>query len=156
MVQRPTNPTRGCTASARLLPASRAGARNHDGAFANFVRTSDAAAMFRGMVEILSSRRGVLTTSDEFGKQTRFLTAQNGLVDLQTGVHALEWLFARPIFSASDFVQMAGIPAPTARRFLGVLKKHKIINELMESSGRRSAVLVFPALLNIAEGREVF
>lgn len=56
-----------------------------DGAFANFVRTSDAAAMFRGMVEILSSRRGVLTTSDEFGKQTRFLTAQNGLVDLQTG-----------------------------------------------------------------------
>ena len=46
------------------------GGRNHDGAFANFVRTSDAAAMFRGMVEILSSRRGVLTTSDEFGKQT--------------------------------------------------------------------------------------
>ena len=35
-------------------------------------------------------------------------------------------------------------------------QKHKIIKELMESSGRRSAVLVFPALLNIAKGREVF
>ena len=43
----------------------------------------------------------------------------------------------RPIFSTSDFVQMAGIPAPTARRFLGVLKKHKIIKELMESTTRR-------------------
>lgn len=41
----------------------------------------------------------------------------------QYAVHALEWLFARPVFKASDFVQGAGIPEPTARRFLGVLKK---------------------------------
>lgn len=74
----------------------------------------------------------------------------------QYAVQALEWLFARPIFRASDFVHEAGIPAPTAKRFLGVLKRHDVIKELVPASGRRSAVLAFPALLNIAEGREVF
>jgi Fic family protein len=106
----------------------------------------------------------VRTQAEENLRRTQAILELHGSLKLrlpemtrsQYAVHALEWLFARPIFSASDFVQMAGIPAPTARRFLGVLKKHKIINELMESSGRRSAVLVFPALLNIAEGREVF
>lgn len=103
----------------------------------------------------------VRTQAEENLRRTQAILELHGSLKLrlpemtrsQYAVHALEWLFARPIFSASDFV---GIPAPTARRFLGVLKKHKIIKELMESSGRRSAVLVFPALLNIAEGREVF
>lgn len=106
----------------------------------------------------------VRTQAEENLRRTQAILELHGSLKLrlpemtrsQYAVHALEWLFARPIFRASDFVQMAGIPAPTARRFLGVLKKHKIIKELMESSGRRSAVLVFPALLNIAEGREVF
>jgi Uncharacterized conserved protein len=74
----------------------------------------------------------------------------------QYAVHALEWLFAHPIFKASDFVQGAGIPEPTARRFLSVLKENHIINDLRESSGRRAAVLAFPALLAIADGREGF
>lgn len=71
-------------------------------------------------------------------------------------VHALEWLFARPIFKASDFVQGAGIPAPTARRFLGVLRENDIVDDLREASGRRAAVLAFPALLAITDGREGF
>ncbi|HPC83639.1 MAG TPA: Fic/DOC family N-terminal domain-containing protein [Thermoanaerobaculaceae bacterium] len=74
----------------------------------------------------------------------------------QYAIRALEWLFARPIFSASDFVRSAGIPAPTARRFLNVLKTHNVIRDLVGASGRRSAVLAFPALLNISEGRDVF
>lgn len=74
----------------------------------------------------------------------------------QYAVNALEWLFAHPIFKASDFVQGAGIPEATARRFLGVLKENNIINDLREASGRRAAVLAFPALLAIADGREGF
>ena len=31
-----------------------------------------------------------------------------------------------------------------------------MLRELQEASGRRSAILAFPDLLNLAEGREVF
>jgi Fic family protein len=73
----------------------------------------------------------------------------------QYAVRALDWIFARPIFSAPNFIQDAGIPAPTARRFLGVLRAHGVLTHLRAGRGRRAAVLAFPALLNIAEGREV-
>lgn len=74
----------------------------------------------------------------------------------QYAVRALDWIFARPIFSASDFVDQARIPVPTARRFLGVLRNSGIIMELRPGHGRRAAVFAFPGLLNIIEGRELF
>ncbi len=74
----------------------------------------------------------------------------------QYAIHALDWIFERPIFKSSDFVEAAGIPAPTARRFLGVLRKGEVLEPLAAGRGRRAAVLAFPALLNIAEGTEVF
>lgn len=73
----------------------------------------------------------------------------------QYAMRALDWIFAKPIFSAPDFIADAGIPAPTARRFLGVLRKGSVLKDLRVGRGRRAAVLAFPALLNIAEGREV-
>ncbi|MCX7669337.1 MAG: Fic family protein, partial [Anaerolineae bacterium] len=71
-------------------------------------------------------------------------------------IHALDWLFERPIFKSSDFVAACGIPAPTAKRFLPLLRKAGVLRELAPASGRRAAILCFPALLNIAEGREAF
>ncbi len=73
----------------------------------------------------------------------------------QYAVRALDWIFARPIFSAPDFIEGAGIPAPTARRFLGVLRTVGVLKNLRAGRGRRPAVLAFPQLLNIVEGREV-
>lgn len=74
----------------------------------------------------------------------------------QYAIHALDWLFEKPIFSTSDFVARSGIPVPTAKRILSVLREAGILEVLNEGSGRRAAVLMFPRLLNIAEGREVF
>ncbi|HEX5438928.1 MAG TPA: Fic/DOC family N-terminal domain-containing protein [Gemmatimonadaceae bacterium] len=71
-------------------------------------------------------------------------------------VHALDWIFERPIFKSSDFVTSAGIPEATARRLLGMLRTGGVLRALGERSGQRSAVLSFPALLNRAEGKEVF
>lgn len=71
-------------------------------------------------------------------------------------VHALDWIFERPIFRSSDFVHTANIPEPTARRFLGVLQKGGIIRPLAAGSGRRASIMAFPTLLNIAEGGKVF
>lgn len=81
------------------------------------------------------------------------------VVDLtrsQYAIHALDWIFERPIFRSSDFVASAGIPEPTAKRIVPALRESGILRILVEASGRRAATLCFPALLNIAEGREVF
>lgn len=74
----------------------------------------------------------------------------------QYAIHALDWIFERPIFQASDFIARSGIPAPTARRFLAVLRDADVLSTLVPARGRRSAVMAFPALLNIVEGRQVF
>jgi Fic family protein len=73
----------------------------------------------------------------------------------QYAIRALDWIFERPIFRSSDFVASAGIPAPTARRFLGVLRNGGVLRALAVGRGRRAAVLAFPAILDIAEGRAV-
>lgn len=74
----------------------------------------------------------------------------------QYAIHALDWIFGRPIFKSSDFVVSAGIPEPTAKRIVPALCTAGVLRVLMKASGRRAATLCFPALLNIAEGREAF
>ena len=74
----------------------------------------------------------------------------------QYAIRALDWIFERPVFSSSNFVESAMIPASTARRFLNVLQKGDVLRVLASASGRRARIMVFPALLNIVEGREVF
>lgn len=67
----------------------------------------------------------------------------------------LDTLFDRPIFQSPDFVQRSGIPKFTALAFLRQLREAEILTAIREQSGRRSAVLAFPELLNCAEGRKV-
>ncbi|MCB1393735.1 Fic family protein [Nitrobacter sp.] len=74
----------------------------------------------------------------------------------QYGVRALDWMFARPIFKTSDFVETADIPRPTANRILRLVRDEGLLTELQSASGRRAAILAFAELLNIAEGRSVF
>jgi Fic family protein len=69
---------------------------------------------------------------------------------------ALDWFFNRPIFKVSDFIKGSTIPETTAKRVLRVVRDEGLLIELHPNSGRRSAVLVFPELLNIAEGKTVF
>ncbi len=69
---------------------------------------------------------------------------------------ALDWVFTRPIFSSSDFVAHVDIPAPTAKRILREIRDNGLLRELKPASGRRAAVLAFPELLNICEGRQAF
>jgi len=81
------------------------------------------------------------------------------MVDLthsQYSLPALDWIFERPIFSSSDFVENAGIPAPTARRILSVFRETGLLTILVAPSGRRAGVYAFAALLNIAEGHDAF
>lgn len=70
-------------------------------------------------------------------------------------IHALDWIFEHPIFRSTSFVESAGIPAPTARRFLRVLHEGEILRMMWPSRGRQAAYFVFPALLTIAEGNSI-
>ncbi len=78
------------------------------------------------------------------------------LTHSQYAIHALEWLFGRPVFKSSDFIRSAQIPKPTAARILGVLKENNILKTIEEGRGRRSPILAHTKLLNIAEGYNAF
>lgn len=69
----------------------------------------------------------------------------------QYAIHALDWIFSRPIFKSTDFVNSGALPGPTARRILAALKDAKLLLELRPASGRRAAVFAFHELLAIAE-----
>lgn len=74
----------------------------------------------------------------------------------QYAVRAMDWIFERPLFSSTHFIEAASIPAATARRFLRVLRDGGILRVFSPASGQRPSFLAFSKLLNIAEGRQVF
>lgn len=78
----------------------------------------------------------------------------------QYSVYLLDALFSRPIFKTTDLVSRFsaeyGIHEKTTPGLLRQLKEAGVLMELQAGSGRRAAVLCFPELLNLAEGREIF
>ena len=78
------------------------------------------------------------------------------MVELTRSRHAirlLDWIFERPIFRTSDLVATAGIPSTSARRFLNALVEEGVLTVLRNGQGRQSYVLLFPQLLEVAEGQ---
>lgn len=73
----------------------------------------------------------------------------------QYTVHLLDSIFDRPIFETTDFVKRSNINKKTAMALLKQLREAEILAVLREGSGRRAAVLCFPELLNIAEGKKI-
>ncbi len=78
----------------------------------------------------------------------------------QYTVHLLDALFCKPIFKSSDLVRQLnkdfGIHEKTTPTLLRQLREAGVLQELQPASGRRAAILCFPRLINMAEGREVF
>lgn len=69
---------------------------------------------------------------------------------------ALEWIFGRPIFATTDFVSSSGIPVASANRIIRALRDAGRLKDLRPTSGNRPGVFCYPALLNIAEGADLF
>lgn len=76
------------------------------------------------------------------------------LIRSQHSLKVLDALFDRPVFQAGEFMR-AGVPKPTASRFLTALRNAGILQVLRPARGSQSAVMAFRELLNRAEGREV-
>ncbi len=67
----------------------------------------------------------------------------------QYAVFILDFLFARPIFSSSDFAAAISTTTRTAQRLLKLLSEADLITQTEPPSGSRSAMFAFPALLDI-------
>jgi len=67
---------------------------------------------------------------------------------------AVDFIFARPVFSSPDFAKNSGIPELTASRILRALKSKEvnILDTIRPSSGSSPSILAFPEPLYIAEG----
>ncbi len=98
----------------------------------------------------LTKAKGILNLYEDMKSRV------TGLTRSRYAIHALDWIFQYPIFRSIDFVTKALIPEPTARRILVTLRQGGILREIRAGSGRRPAVLTFPEVLNIAEGKRVF
>ena len=100
--------------------------------------------------ENLRKARGILDLYEELKGRVADVTRS------RYAIHALDWIFEYPIFNSSSFATNGGIPGRTARRLLAALCGHGILRVIRPGNGRRGTILVFPNLLNIAEGRDVF
>jgi Fic family protein len=73
----------------------------------------------------------------------------------QHSAQIVDALFNKPIFRVSDICSGTGMPKPTAHTVLRQLQETGLITQLKEGAGRRPAILAFPELLNISEGKAV-
>lgn len=93
--------------------------------------------------------QAILTLYENMKIQVREITRS------QHSAQIVDALFDRPIFRIGDFANRANIPKPTAHPLLKLLQEAGLLKLLREGAGRRPAILAFPELLNIAEGRKV-
>ena len=98
----------------------------------------------------LTKTQGIIDLYDRMKERVADLTRS------RYAIRALDWMFDRPIFRGADFAASAGLAERTARRILDVLCAGGVLQVIDPGSGRRTTVLVFPELLNVAEGRPVF
>lgn len=68
------------------------------------------------------------------------------------GLRLLDTIFARAIFSTTDFIERSAIPRQTALPLLRKLKDAGILLTWRQSRGASPEILIFPNLLGIVEG----
>ena len=95
----------------------------------------------------LTKTQGVIDLYDRMKGRVADLTRSHH------AIRALDWIFERPIFRSADFAASAGLAERTARRILDVLCDGDVLRVINPGSGRRTTVLAFPELLNVAEGK---
>ncbi|MGB5964646.1 MAG: Fic/DOC family N-terminal domain-containing protein [Sulfurimonadaceae bacterium] len=73
----------------------------------------------------------------------------------QYAIQVLDAIFFQPVFKTTDFVTRTGITKQTALALLKQIREAGDLVVIREGRGRQASILAFPALLTIAEGKEV-
>ncbi|WP_456485752.1 Fic family protein [Hydrogenimonas sp.] len=92
----------------------------------------------------------IMTLYDDMKERVQAITHS------QYTIQVIDTLFDRPIFKTTDFITRTGIHKPTAMGLLRQLREAGILTPIKEARGRSAAILAFPELINIAEGKDVF
>jgi len=92
--------------------------------------------------------RAILALYDRLKEQVPKLTRSHHAMRI------VDFLFQKPIFRAPVFINNAGIPKPSANRFLNLLREADILSPLQEGRGRRAGIYAFTELLEVAEGSQ--
>ncbi|MGM0593013.1 MAG: Fic family protein [Pseudomonadota bacterium] len=74
----------------------------------------------------------------------------------QHSAQIVDALFDRPIFRIADLAEKSDIPKPTVHSLVRQLLQEEVLIVLREGAGRRAAIIAFPQLLNLAEGKDAF
>jgi Fic family protein len=75
----------------------------------------------------------------------------------QFAVPLLDQMFERPLFQSTHLLfQGLSISRPSVATLLAALKEAGILSVIRQGAGRRPTVYVFPELLNLCEGRNLF
>lgn len=69
------------------------------------------------------------------------------LLSSKWSVQALDYIFANPIFSNSNFTKQSGIPSATAARFTRTLSEKGLLQTVRQAAGQRSATYRFEPLM---------
>lgn len=115
-------------------------------------------AFFLQAIVIQASQNSARVTAIQALYEEMKLAIQSATRSQYT-MQVLDAIFSKPIFRVADLAQQlkdSGIHEKTTPGLLRQMKDAGILLELKPGSGRRSATLCFPRLINLAEGREVF
>ena len=99
--------------------------------------------------ENIQKVRKIMSLYEEMKKRITEITRS------QHAMRILDALFDHPVFSTSDFLKQTGIPKQTAMPLLQKIREAGILSTLREATGTIPAILAFPALLIITEGKIV-
>jgi Fic family protein len=79
-----------------------------------------------------------------------------GATKSQYAAMITDTLFKRPIFRVSSLEREAGVPTASAHKIVQQLLDANVVRMIRQGKGRRPGLYVFPKLMNLTEGRDIF
>ena len=74
----------------------------------------------------------------------------------QHSAQIVDFVFCRPIFTSTQLRKELGVSAVTVNTMLKGMEAAEMLRKLRPGSGRSPALFVYPEMLNIAEGKDIF
>jgi Fic family protein len=74
----------------------------------------------------------------------------------QYSASVTDTLFRKPIFRVSHVEDSGTVPPASAHKIVQQLIEAGVVRQIREGKGRRPGLYIFPRLLNIAEGRDIY
>ena len=89
--------------------------------------------------------RGVMSEYDSMKGELSQITRS------QWAIQCLDYIFAKPYFTSTDFKRQSGVPSTSATRLLDAMERGGIIQKARQGVGRKPSLYIFPRLWDIID-----